>query len=139
MLGSPAPSTSHVSGAAPGLEFSHAIGFLIGASHGPAAWPVPGKRSTAATTRRSSFAARAITMNPFGSKYSFERLLDARSSGGWGGADERRSYVALATDVADRPQQELDVLPQAPVGDVEVVDADHLLHRHPAAEDLPWP
>ena len=39
--------------------------------------------------------------------------------------------------VARRAQQELEVEPERPVGHVEVVDPDHLLHRHARAEHLP--
>src|ERR1700693_3674546 len=38
----------------------------------------------------------------------------------------RASEPAPAGDMGRRPQQDLDVVPQRPVGDVEVVDRDHL-------------
>ena len=44
-----------------------------------------------------------------------------------------------AQHVTDRAQQQLEVQPERPVRDVEVVDPDHLLHRHARPEDLPRP
>src|SRR3954464_7003995 len=50
-----------------------------------------------------------------------------------------RSDVAAQQHVAHGAQEQLEVEPERPVGDVEVVDADHLAHRHPAAQHLPRP
>src|SRR3954468_17202450 len=47
------------------------------------------------------------------------------------------SDVAAAEHVTDGAQEELEIQPQRPVRDIEVVDPDHLLHRHARAEHLP--
>src|SRR4051812_32943630 len=48
------------------------------------------------------------------------------------------SHAAARSDVQHRAQEQLEVVPERPVGYVEVIDADHLVHRHPGgAEDLP--
>src|SRR6185503_1027506 len=45
--------------------------------------------------------------------------------------------VTPAEDVRDGPEQDLDVRPERPVDDVEVVERDHVLERDTGAEDLP--
>ena len=52
--------------------------------------------------------------------------LSIKSDGA--GAD-RRSHAAPREDVRDGAQQDLDVAPQRPLGDVEVVELDHLGER----------
>src|SRR3954452_3035396 len=50
------------------------------------------------------------------------------------------SHASPAEQVRNRADEDLDVAPEGPVGDVEVVDLHHLIERDPGGpEDLPLP
>src|SRR3954454_8647880 len=56
------------------------------------------------------------------------------------GPPDLQLHPASRKHMGDRAEEQLDVGPQRPVGDVEVIDLDHLVHRDArGAEDLPRP
>src|SRR5918992_5296023 len=64
--------------------------------------------------------------------------MPLRPSAGPAGRRPSSVRTAAAEDDEDGAQEQADVAPQAPVGDVEVVELDHLLERDGGpSEDLP--
>src|SRR5438046_1137526 len=55
MLGSPAPLTSHSLAGLPGLEFSHAIGFVMGGPQAPCARASDAKTSAKTAAMRAPY------------------------------------------------------------------------------------